>query len=359
MGSKPQKQSSNISYPKKFPNKENNIPQNENQSSLTSKPDNIKSNNEINNETHSSIHSIKIKHQIENIHKNKISSVIELIDGRIATGSLDCSISIIQLEITSKKWKRNILIENAHYSSIDSLCELTNNRLISSSFDIKIWKFKLNEYNLITTIKHNINVNRVIIFSEKRFASCSFDGTVKIWSSIEPFVNEITFENESSTISIIKLKRQNTLVAGCYGKINFWDLPYKSKSYSLEGISIINHSHMIELTNGFIAAFSNNDNDCVLVVINPLKYEIVSRIVEEGITDKCSSLCVWDLESFIFMNENNFLQISSVNNKIIYNGQVNSSFEGYDGLISIQRGKYMLICNCSGGFVVIKPIFEN
>ena len=149
MGSKPQKQSPTISYPKNLPNKDKNIPQNENESSHDSKPENTKSKNneEILNETHSLIHSIQIKHQIENIHKNKISSVIELIDGRIATGSLDCSISIIQLEITSKKWKRNILIENAHYSSIDSLCELTDNRLISSSFDIKIWKFKLNEYN--------------------------------------------------------------------------------------------------------------------------------------------------------------------------------------------------------------------
>ena len=64
---------------------------------------------------------------------------------------------------------------------------MNGNRLLSGSFDclIKVWTVSDVDLTLIKEIKeHTEPVFQVIPLSQKRFASCLFDETVKIWKMI-------------------------------------------------------------------------------------------------------------------------------------------------------------------------------
>ena len=70
---------------------------------------------------------------------------------------------------------------------VNSLCTLKDNRLLTGGYDdlMKIWIISDIDITPIIIIKAHTNiVHQVISLSNKRFASCSDDKTVKIWKTI-------------------------------------------------------------------------------------------------------------------------------------------------------------------------------
>ena len=102
---------------------------------------------------------------------------------------------------------------------------------------------------------------------------------------------------------------------------------------------------MIELPNGNIALSSNSRCDGYpIVIIDTNLYEIIALIQLEGNIKSGSSLCVFDNDSFIYVNKGILLQISCWDYSIIYESKDNS-FNGCGGVIQVKNKHYFLIEN--------------
>ena len=145
---------------------------------------NLKHQNNIDN----IVKSINLYTQTKQQHLKRISSILELSDGRIAVGCVGGAISLNYMDYETKEWK--ILTQNnqAHNDGISTLCELSNKNMISSSYDttIKVWNVSLNNnMQLIRTLtQHKDLVDKLIPLTYNRFVSCSYDESIiKIWNS--------------------------------------------------------------------------------------------------------------------------------------------------------------------------------
>ena len=156
-----------------------------------------------------------IKKEIESIKLTSdiiygwVSSLIQLENMKIVTGCNDGSISINSIDLNKKEWKRIIYKENAHNDRVVSLCDLNDNRLVSGSDDktIKVWNISMIELNQIKIIKeHNDTIWKIIPLSNLTFASCSSDGSVRIWESIYNYQQLSILIHNDNVISILRLK---------------------------------------------------------------------------------------------------------------------------------------------------------
>ena len=161
---------------------------------------------------------------INNINSQAINSILELRDKRIVVCGESKDISIFSINYEQKEWKLDIKLENAHQDEIYDICEINDKILVSYSDDstIKICKIKQNNTLLLksTLSNHTGYVAKVIILSLGRFASCSSDNSVKIWSCDEPFTEIIFLSSERRITNIMKPQKKEILSANNFGKKN-------------------------------------------------------------------------------------------------------------------------------------------
>ena len=300
---------------------------------------------------------------INNLHSSDIYCPTELTDKRIVTCSYDKSISVLSLDCAKNKWKQDIHKENAHDSHIWSICELNKNRLVSCSDDyvIKIWEILPNDLKLLWSLNGHTNwIARVIPITKNRFVSCSNDKTAKVWSSESPYKELATLIHDGSVQDIIKLNNKEILVSSNYGAkaLDFWDLKTYSKLNSVKGVyTEYLYQGMIELPNGFIAVSSISFGNPI-VIINPMNYTIVKEIKVQNVITHCSSLCMFDEYSFIYVYDGKVVQISIKDDyKIVFSMTGDKQLNGSYGFISIDKSKYLVITNTNKGLSVIKPCF--
>jgi hypothetical protein len=333
----------------------------------------------------------ELRFYLNQFHSKQVMSLLILSDTRFVTGSKDGSI-IISKKGWTKQYKIDIKRENAHNGAVTSLLELpsplTNKKekvslfIISTSEDhyINAWEIKEKKLdNLISIQRHNDIVHKVIKLSNYRYASCSSDTYIKIWTnfSIEDIINtiapkankktiqeEASIKNEGKVYSILQLSNKELLAASCEtspnkGRIVFWNLmsytqlkTYKGMNTTIENVYAKIPSHMIELYNGNIAVSNNNQ----IVIINTKQFEISQCITDELIIHS-SSLFVWDSQSFVYIYKGKCVQISSKNNKIISKiklDKIDKDIDGYYDVVLHENGKYILITqeNTNGAIVI-------
>ncbi len=147
---------------------------------------------------------INLKNPIH-IDKKILSCLCLLDDGRIASGSLDNSITIF-----NKISYKPDLIMNEHTSFINSMIKLEENILVSCSDDktIKLFKIKDNNYEVIQILNfHKSSVNKIIELKNKNLVSISNDKSIifyKKYNSKYLKENEILTNNECSSITQTK-----------------------------------------------------------------------------------------------------------------------------------------------------------
>ena len=116
------------------------------------------------------------EHTLEG-HLHVISSVIQLNDGRLASGSYDHTI-----RIWDNDYSGNHKTLNGHTHWVHSVIQLNDGRLVSGSDDkmIRIWD---NDYSSkhLTLNRHTHWVHSVIQLNDGRLASGSDDKTIRIW----------------------------------------------------------------------------------------------------------------------------------------------------------------------------------
>ena len=178
----------------------------------------------------------------EDVHEHGVTCMCSLSNGGFATSSRDCSIKIFTfnpMPIT----KLTIYIKKAHSKGVSYLCSAPNNLLISSGYDkaINIWEIKYQTYKLLKTItSHYKIVNQVILLSNYRFASCSEDTTIKIFSLDSPFNQIAGLISHKDITSIIQRKNHEVLISGSgidSQQINFWDIRnYKQEKKQINNV---------------------------------------------------------------------------------------------------------------------------
>ena len=279
-----------------------------------------------------------------------VLSLTKTEDNRIASGGEDGNISISSYNLNEKKWKRDIYIKDAHKEgSVKSLCTLNNNRLLSGSSDysIKVWNISDINLTLVQELKgkHTNDVTQVIPLSKGRFASCSWDNTVKVWKDYT-YSCLSTLEHDDWIGSILQSRGKEVLVScgdNSSTGVTFWDLNNYTKQHNIEGYSVSCSSHMIELFNGNIAISSKNE-PYPIVIIDSNSYQVKKVIQSKELITGCSSLCMFDEYSFIYVYEGTFIKISNEDFSILYQSQ-GGKFKGYKSIISLEGGKYFAIEN--------------
>ena len=161
-------------------------------------------------------------------HSGSVTFLLNLKDGRIASGACD---SLIKIYDPKNDYKCDMTLEG-HLLSISSLCQLEDENIASSSYqEIKIWKINNNSYECVFTIKeaHKEMVSIIICLPNNRIASIGYDDSlIKIWKS-DPTYNENPLQElqgeRIGISSIIYLSDRNILVsASTYGTIRLWDV---------------------------------------------------------------------------------------------------------------------------------------
>ena len=294
---------------------------------------------------------------INNIAEGYVYSLLELNDKRIATGSQNGTISICAIDYEEETWSQAIKLENAHKGFIFSLCELKDNVLLSSSSEsvVKMWKISESELTLTKELNiHSSTTWKIITLTDNRWATCSTDRTVKIFSNEEPYDTLSSLVHSDCVYSIIQLKNKETLVSSCGAtSIDFWDLKEYQKEYTLKGIYSRGANHMIELQNGFIAVSSEKHGKPILI-IDPIKHAIVKEITEEGYIPHSSPLCIWGDMSFFYAGSGCLLQISALNYRVIFKSNSETQLRGNSGIIATNGGKHLIIDNDDNGVEIFE-----
>ena len=135
-----------------------------------------------------------------------IYSLLYLKDGRVASCSRDSTISIYS---PSKEYHCDKVI-NKNRGSIPSICELDDGIIVSCSSDGSIM---IGDYTIKNA--HNGWINKVIVLSNNRIASCS-DKTIMIWKSDTPYSNTpiVVLEGQSVGVSsLLYIKERDIMIS--------------------------------------------------------------------------------------------------------------------------------------------------
>ena len=165
--------------------------------------------------------------------KNSVSSITLLSNNRIAAGSFDKSISIINLN------KLNVLgVLSGHHSYINSLVQISNDTLASSSSD-EIFIWDINKFIKLTQLKgHTDTVYSLSYDPLKSFLySCSGDKTIKVWDIAHDNKNIISLSGHTGNILCLCLLQSQKFVSGAKDQtIRIWS----KKKYKYMG-SLLGH----------------------------------------------------------------------------------------------------------------------
>ena len=297
---------------------------------------------------------------LQNLHNDSVSAILPLSDSRIATASYR-SISICSVNFYNKTWKCDVTINEAHDKRVYNLCEFPDNKLLSCSWDtsIKLWKLSSNSLTLLKVFQvHKSYVKKVLILRHNRFASCSNDGTIKLFTTSEPFREITTLTDISGVYCMIQLKQRELLVSSIsygnegFGFLSFWNLTTYKKEHVTKGIHTSSSNGLIELPNKCLAV---SDSPSVFIV-DWVKYVVIKQVIEEEYIFNYGSLCLLDKSSFVYAREGYFCQVFFGNFQVGYKTKMIGSFDGRGGLVVMKgekgtekhKDRYIIVDNGEG-----------
>ena len=197
--------------------------------------------------------------------KGKIFSLLLLNDGRLA-----CSTSNFEILLFDLSTYANSKISTLHSKPVTYISQLDNNNIISCSLDGTLNIFAYPSYTKIDIIKTNFSeMKKVISLSLNRFAVCSSDSPVTIYSSDHPYIILAQFPKSESN-SILQLKNEEILVSGSPSfTVHFWSIKTYQLITSFKEIGCFDANSLIQVKRkliiGSIFCVSIVNLDMVLV----------------------------------------------------------------------------------------------
>lgn len=165
-------------------------------------------------------------------HRDDVLSLVQLKDGRLASGSLDMTIKIWDLEI-----QKEVLTLTSHEGNVQCLIQLSDGRLASGSGDktIKIWDTTFTKCH--TLLGHTDRVRALIQLQDLRLASGSYDNTIIIWD-INKMKGVFTLTEHVDDVYCLLQLADGRLASGSRDNtIKIWNLKSMSLEFSLSGHS--------------------------------------------------------------------------------------------------------------------------
>jgi WD40 repeat protein len=185
-------------------------------------------------------------------HSSCVICLIQLEDGRIASGGGDNTIKI--WNINSGQCEKTLA---GHSNYILGLIQLPDGRLASGSWDntIKLWNVSSGGQCEKTLTGHSDKIMRLILLSDGRIASGSDDRTIKIWD-INSGKCEKTLQEHSSDVWGLTQLFDGRIASGSRDKtIKIWNINSGQCEKTLTGHSDAVWS-LIQLFDGRIASAS-------------------------------------------------------------------------------------------------------
>ena len=283
-----------------------------------------------------------------------------LSDGRFVGTSSDYkSILIVTFNLQNKSWNIDINQKNAHFAPIRSFTELPqHNHLLSCSSDcsIKVWKINEKDLTLIKQItSHKEMINKILLLSYNRIVSCSDDKTIRIHDLENDYQEIKLLESKGKVNNMLYIRNHEMLVTSVWEyKLEFWNMLNYDREYSMKYIYTLNTiNSMIELTKNRIAV-SSAVYPYNINIIDIANYTVIKEIKVGKSNVNCSSLCLLNDYSFLFVCNGLFVQYSSEDYEVMFITNHDCELTGVRFVNVLEGGDYLVVENKSNGFNVMK-----
>ena len=253
-------------------------------------------------------------------HKNIISSLTLLNDGRLASSSIDGTIKIFNL--STYKCELTINKQMIEYPYI-SLLQNGNILTCSSEGDIYIYSITKCTFELVhkfssahTEGQWNSKwISVVKEISNNRIASGANDKTIKIWNSNEPYNCIATLKGHNfSVCAILQLKGQELLVSSSKERtLRIWSL------ITYQCITVINNVQCYD-TGGMMEIKGNRvlvggESTITVVDIGKLRIE---KTIHDPLINTLYSVCYLNNDKYIFGNQKgDFIVYNEAKNSVV------------------------------------------
>jgi len=248
----------------------------------------------------------KLKEPIHtlNNHKDIVSCLSILKDGRLVSGSHDKSI-IIYNKIT---YEPDLIIKE-HNSCINYITTLSSGILASCSDDktIKLFNIKDNKYKTLQTLNYHTNyVYKIIELKNKSLVSCSYDKSIIFYNKDNNncYIKDYKLNINGICHSVIQTKDNEI----CYSQFYYYN--YAIYFYDLLHKQIISKLNNIDTNCNINMGFIMISRELLLIpgknkisIINIKKYELI-RIIDIPNSNSIAGVCMLN-KNILFTGDQN------------------------------------------------------
>ena len=244
----------------------------------------FKSNNNLKNDNLYDDFNIKEKEPVHilNTHTGRITNLIALKDGRLASCSSDYSIIIY-----NKSTNNPDLIIKEHSDWVYRIIQLSSGELASCSFDnsIKIFNIKEKDYEILQTLNyHGGSVYKLLELPNKYLASCSADKSIIFYlKDNNEFKKDYQLTLDGNCDNFIQTKENEI----CYSirdknDMYFFDLKERKVKATINNIKKFKYGNSEEwfmmISKDLLLVPSDNK----IFIVNVNHYKIVRQIDIQG-----------------------------------------------------------------------------
>lgn len=265
---------------------------------------------------------------------------------------------------------KEIARNSSHTKQVRSLIILTDGRLASASWDKTIRIFNLNNLSCEKIIKTSQwLINNIALLDNGQIISCSFDQSIKIWNINKTFCTCIHTIDKAHSLYITKVisLTKNRIASSSYDSlIKIWNSqPNYNLIQTLKGHHAIIKSMIQIKDKEILLSFSE---DKVIIIWNLFTYQC-ETIITEIIPPKSNGLIQIEENKVLIGGKNKIIELDilnlKINEKIIINEtKCICSFlilrdgnilcgcqEGEIVIINIHAWSYQLIKDCHNSFI--------